>query len=304
MALADSVPGVSGGTIAFILGFYDKFINSLNSLVSTKSNKEEKLESLKFLIKIGIGWAVGLVLAVLFISSVFTTHIYKISSLFLGFIIFSLPLIFREEKAEIVGKYKNIIFAVIGILVVAAITYFNPATSGGTGTNLSLDNLNIGLIAYVFVVGAIAICAMILPGISGSTLLLIFGIYAPIMTAVKSVIKFDFSYLPIVIVFGLGVITGIVSIIRLLRYLLANHRSKVIYTIIGLMIGSLYAVVMGPTTLEIPEAPMGFGEFSILFFLLGGALILGLEQLKKVLGSRIIKGCYKMIDNLVTPFLV
>lgn len=283
MALADSVPGVSGGTIAFILGFYDKFINSLNSLVSTKSNKEEKLESLKFLIKIGIGWAVGMVLAVLFISSVFTTHIYKISSLFLGFIIFSLPLIFREEKAEIVGKYKNIVFAVIGILVVAAITYFNPATSGGTGTNLSLDNLNIGLIAYVFVVGAIAICAMILPGISGSTLLLIFGIYAPIMTAVKSVIKFDFSYLPIVIVFGLGVITGIVSIIRLLRYLLANHRSKVIYTIIGLMIGSLYAVVMGPTTLEIPEAPMGFGEFSILFFLLGGALILGLEQLKKVL---------------------
>lgn len=283
MALADSVPGVSGGTIAFILGFYDKFINSLNSLVSTKSNKEEKLESLKFLIKIGIGWAVGMVLAVLFISSVFTTHIYKISSLFLGFIIFSLPLIFREEKSEIVGKYKNIIFAVIGILVVAAITYFNPATSGGTGTNLSLDNLNIGLIAYVFVVGAIAICAMILPGISGSTLLLIFGIYAPIMTAVKSVIKFYFSYLPIVIVFGLGVITGIVSIIRLLRYLLANHRSKVIYTIIGLMIGSLYAVVMGPTTLEIPEAPMGFGEFSILFFLLGGALILGLEKLKKVL---------------------
>lgn len=285
MALADSVPGVSGGTIAFILGFYDKFINSLNSLVSTKSNKEEKLESLKFLIKIGIGWAVGMVLAVLFISSVFTTHIYKISSLFLGFIIFSLPLIFREEKSEIVGKYKNIIFAVIGILVVAAITYFNPATSGGTGTNLSLDNLNIGLIAYVFVVGAIAICAMILPGISGSTLLLIFGIYAPIMTAVKSVIKFDFSYLPIVIVFGLGVITGIVSIIRLLRYLLANHRSKVIYTIIGLMIGSLYAVVMGPTTLEIPEAPMGFGEFSILFFLLGGALILGLEKLKKVLDN-------------------
>lgn len=283
MALADSVPGVSGGTIAFILGFYDKFINSLNSLVSTKSNKEEKLESLKFLIKIGIGWTVGMVLAVLFISSVFTTHIYKISSLFLGFIIFSLPLIFREEKSEIVGKYKNIIFAVIGILVVAAITYFNPATSGGTGTNLSLDNLNIGLIAYVFVVGAIAICAMILPGISGSTLLLIFGIYAPIMTAVKSVIKFDFSYLPIVIVFGLGVITGIVSIIRLLRYLLANHRSKVIYTIIGLMIGSLYAVVMGPTTLEIPEAPMGFGEFSILFFLLGGGLILGLEKLKKVL---------------------
>ena len=283
MALADSVPGVSGGTIAFILGFYDKFINSLNSLVSTKSSKEEKIEALKFLVKIGIGWAVGMVLAVLFISSVFTTHIYKISSLFLGFIIFSLPLIIKEEKSEIIGKYKNIIFTLIGVLIVAAITYFNPATSGGTGINLSLDNLNIGLIAYVFIVGAIAICAMVLPGISGSTLLLIFGLYAPVMTAVKSVIKFDFSYLPIVIVFGLGVVTGIVSVIRLLRYLLANHRSKVIYTIIGLMIGSLYAVVMGPTTLEIPKLPMGFGEFSIIFFILGGALIVGLEKLKNVL---------------------
>lgn len=282
MALADSVPGVSGGTVAFILGFYDKFINSLNSLVSIKSSKDEKLDSLKFLIKIGIGWAVGMVLAVLFISSVFTSHIYNISSLFLGFIIFSLPLIFREEKSEILGKYKNIVFAVIGIVIVAAITYFNPATSGGAGINLSLDNLNIGLVAYVFIVGAVAICAMILPGISGSTLLLIFGLYAPVMTAVKSVIKFDFSYLPIVIIFGLGVITGIVSIIRLLRYLLENHRSKVIYTIIGLMIGSLYAVVMGPTTLEIPQAPMSFGTFSIVFFLIGGALILGLEKLKSV----------------------
>ena len=223
-----------------------------------------------------------MVLSVLILSSIFDSHIYSISSLFTGFIIVAIPLIIKQEKDSLVGKYKNIIFTLIGALIVGLITYFNPAGTNG-GMNLSLGSLNFGLGIFVFVAGLIAISAMVLPGISGSTLLLIFGIYAPIMTAVKSVIKFDFSYLPIVIVFGLGVITGIVSIIRLLRYLLANHRSKVIYTIIGLMIGSLYAVVMGPTTLEIPEAPMGFGEFSILFFLLGGALILGLEQLKKVL---------------------
>ena len=67
MALADSVPGVSGGTIAFILGFYDQFINSLNKLVS-KSSKEEKMEALHFLFKIGIGWAVGMVASVLFLA--------------------------------------------------------------------------------------------------------------------------------------------------------------------------------------------------------------------------------------------
>lgn len=278
MALADSVPGVSGGTIAFILGFYDDFINSLNSLVSKKGDKKK---AISFLIKLGIGWILGLGLSVLFLSKVFEEHIYSISSLFVGFIILAIPLIFKEEKESIVGKYKNIIFAIIGIAIVAAITYFNPA-SGGSGINLSLDNLNIGIIIYVFLVGMVAISAMVLPGISGSTLLLIFGLYAPVITAVKSVITFDFSYLPIVIIFGLGVITGIVSTIRLIRYLLNNYRSQMIYMILGLMIGSLYAVFMGPTTLENPMPAMGLDTFNIIFFAIGGLLIFGLEKLRGV----------------------
>ena len=77
MALADSVPGVSGGTVAFVLGFYDKFIGSLDALVAGK--KEEKIEGLRFLIKIGIGWVTGMVLSMLFIASIFESQIYKIS---------------------------------------------------------------------------------------------------------------------------------------------------------------------------------------------------------------------------------
>ena len=79
MALADSVPGVSGGTIAFILGFYDDFINSLNTLVS-KDPWEEKKKALIFLIKLGFGWIIGLGLSVVFLSSIFNDHIYAISS--------------------------------------------------------------------------------------------------------------------------------------------------------------------------------------------------------------------------------
>ena len=96
MALADSVPGVSGGTIAFIMGFYDKFINSLDALVY--GDKSKKIEALKFLIKLGIGWIVGMVLASLVLASLFEKNIYEISSLFLGFIILSIPLIIKEEK--------------------------------------------------------------------------------------------------------------------------------------------------------------------------------------------------------------
>lgn len=279
MALADSVPGVSGGTIAFIMGFYDKFINSLNDLMSPSIKMQEKKEALFFLIKLGVGWITGMVLSVLFLASIFDKHIYVISSLFIGFIIFSIPIIFREEKREIIGKYKNIIFLIIGVVIVVAISYFNPVGAGESG-GLSLDNLNIGLIIYIFVAGMIAISAMVLPGISGSTLLLIFGLYAPIITSVKSFITLDFSVLPILITFGLGVLTGIASTIKIIRYSLNNHRSKVVYLILGLMIGSIYPVFMGPTTLEVPQPAMDFSTFSIIFFLIGGVVILGLEKLK------------------------
>ena len=282
MALADSVPGVSGGTIAFILGFYDKFINSLDSLVFGK--KEEKKKAIKFLIKLGIGWIIGMILAVLVLTNLFQNQIDKVSSVFMGFIIFSIPLIIKEEKESLKGRYKNLIFTLIGIAVVAAVTYFNPMTGEGNVVNLS--NLNIGLCIYVFVSAMIAISAMVLPGISGSTLLLIFGLYIPIISAIKDLLHLNFSVLPILIIFGLGVITGIILVIRLIKIALKKYRSQTIYCIIGLMIGSLYAIVMGPTTLEIPKAPMSIGTFSIIFFILGGAIIFGLEKIKSVLEKR------------------
>lgn len=284
MALADSVPGVSGGTIAFILGFYDQFINSLNKLVS-KSSKEEKMEALQFLFKIGIGWAVGMVASVLFLASIFEEQIYSISSLFIGFIIFSIPLIIKAEKETIKGKYINSVWAVTGVLIVVALTVFNPA-SGGQGIDVSFGNLTIGLSLYVFVAGMIAISAMVLPGISGSTLLLIFGLYTAIISAIKEVLSLNFSYLPVLLVFGVGVIVGILSTIKLIRHFLETARPQMIYLILGLMIGSLYAVIMGPTTLEVPKAPMSWDTFSILFFIVGGVIIIGLEQFSKFIEKK------------------
>ena len=277
MALADSVPGVSGGTIAFILGFYDKFIGSLDDLVT--GNKEKKIGAIKFLIKIGIGWICGFILAVLFLSRVFTSHIYSVSSMFIGFILFALPIIISEEKESLKGKYINIIYTLIGIVLVAMITYFNP--SNGQGMNVSVDKLSAGLMIYVFICGMIAISAMVLPGISGSTLLLIFGLYAPIVNAVKEVLHFNFKYIPVTVIFGVGVLVGIVSVIKLVKIALEKFRSQTVYCIIGLMLGSIYAVFMGPTSLEIPKPAMNFSTFSFIFFILGGAFIIGLQMLKR-----------------------
>lgn len=261
MALADSVPGVSGGTVAFVLGFYDKFINSINTLIS---RKEDKKEAIKFLIKLGIGWVIGMAIASLVLSNLFETHIYQVSSLFIGFTIFAIPLIIKAEKENVKGKYKNLIFTIIGIVVVSAITYFNPQT--GSGANIDITNLNPGLALYVFIAGMIAISAMILPGISGSTLLLIFGLYIPIITGIKETLHFNLSYIPVLFMFGLGVLTGIALIIKIVKKALEKYRSQTIYLIIGLMIGSIYAIIMGATTLKVPQAPLSFKTFNIICF--------------------------------------
>ena len=282
MALADSVPGVSGGTIAFILGFYDKFINSLDKLVY--GNKLEKKESLKFLIKLGIGWVIGMGSAILVLTKLFESNIYEVSSLFLGMIILSIPLIIKTEKECLKGKYYNLIFMILGILVVSLITYFNPMS--GEEKIINITNLNLGLSIYIFIAAMFAISAMVLPGISGSTLLLIFGLYIPVLSAIKEVMKFHFNYLPVVIIFGIGVLVGIILIIKLVKIALEKYRSQTVYCIIGLMIGSLYAIVMGPTTLEIPHKYLTFETFNILFFIIGILIIIGLEKLKKFLEKR------------------
>ena len=281
MALADSVPGVSGGTIAFILGFYDDFVNSLNNLIS--GNKVGRINAFKFLSKIGIGWASGLILSVLFITNIFEKNIYEISSLFLGFIISSIPLIIKSEKKTLINNKKHIIFLIIGTLIVALMTYFNPVSSTGQSFSIKLDNLSPIFTLYIFISGLIAISAMVLPGISGSTILLIFGLYAPILNGVKEILKLNFEYLPGVLIFGFGVIIGILLTVRVVRYLLKTFRSQTIYCIIGLMMGSIYSVIMGPTSLEIPKEPMSISTFSIAFFVIGCVLVPALEKLKSVL---------------------
>lgn len=275
MALADSVPGVSGGTIAFLLGFYDNFVGSLDDLIS--GTKEKRFSAVKYLIKLGIGWAIGFGLAVLILANVFETHIYQISSLFMGFIAFAIPVVMMEEKSCLKEKISRIFFVFIGMALVSAITYFNPV---GGGNGMDLSNPNILTFVYVFVCGAIAICAMILPRISGSTLLLIFGIYLLIVTAIKDILHFNFHSLPIMIAFGLGVITGVISIIKIIRKALEKHRAATVYLIIGLMLGSLYAIVMGPTTLDTPQPALSFPTFSFVFFIIGGAVIMGMQAMK------------------------
>ena len=282
MALADSVPGVSGGTIAFLLGFYDKFIGSLNSLIS--GTKEERIDGIKFLIKIGIGWVVGFCMAILFITSVFDSHIYEISSLFIGFILFALPIIIIEEKDTIKGRYLSMIYVVFGALLVCGITYLSGSTMND-GINLVAGKFSVVTGVLLILSGVVAISAMVLPGISGSTVLMIFGLYIPITNAVKDVLHLELEYVPALFLFGIGVISGALLVVKFIRKALESFRPQTIYFILGMMLGSVYSIINGATTLDEPKEALSLSTFSIVFFIIGGIIIIGLQLLKLVVSK-------------------
>lgn len=276
MAFADSVPGISGGTIAFILGFYDKFINSLNDIIS--GNLSQKKQAIFFLLKLLLGWVIGFSISVVILGNIFNSHIYQLCSLFIGFSIFAIPLIVKEENKSIKGNYKNIVFTFIGIGIVSLITYFNSVS---VDSAINISNMGIGIGIYIFISAMVAISAMVVPGISGSTILLILGLYIPIINSIKEILSFNFAVVPQLIIFGLGILTGIVTVIKFIKNALEKRRSEIIYLIIGLMIGSVYAIIMGPTTLDVPKPAMDINSFSVIWFIVGGLILYLIDFTKR-----------------------
>lgn len=276
MALADSVPGVSGGTVAFIMGFYDKFIGSVNGLVF--GDIKEKKKSAVYIAKLGAGWLTGMLLAVIALSAMFESHIYVVSSIFIGFIAGAIPLIINEERESLKDIVKGIAFCFIGALLVILITFAN-GKSGNVSMDLSI--FSIVLAFKLFFIGMIAISAMFLPGISGSTLLLIFGAYIPVITAIRGVLSFKLSYIPSLCFFGCGVIAGAVLVVKLIKYCLDKFRTQTVYMIIGMMLGSFYAIVMGPVTLKDAQPPLSIQRFNIAAAIAGIILVLGMQMVKK-----------------------
>ena len=195
----------------------------------------------------------------------------------LGFIIPSIFIIAKEEFPVIKGKLRHIPFVIIGIGVVAALTYFNGKISV---MSLDLSRFSLGAALYLFIAGAVAITAMFLPGISGSTVLLIFGAYLPVINGVKEILHLNLKVIPMIFVFGLGIIFGALVSVKGIQKSLEKYRSQTVMLIIGMLIGSLYAIASGPTTVSPSNAMLGAGNFSVLFFIIGIALIAALELLK------------------------
>jgi len=275
MALADSVPGVSGGTVAFIMGFYDRFINALHDLFGR--DNAVRRTALLYLLKLGAGWIVGMALCVSLLADLFASHIYFMSSLFLGLTVSSVPFVALAEKSAL-RRWQFVPFGLLGAALVVSLTMLR-ANSG----LLTVDMTNIQALdaVYLFLAGAVAITAMVLPGISGSSILLIAGVYLPVIQAIRQLLHLDLRVVPGLMALGLGVIAGVALSIRAIRTALQKYRSAMIWFILGLMLGALYAIAMGPASLQTPQPPLSAATFRPLAFLLGVGLLVGLELLRR-----------------------
>ncbi len=281
MALADSVPGVSGGTIAFILGFYERLLDSIHGLF--RGTHDERRDAIRYLVKLGCGWLVGMAVAMTVLAAVLNSGIYLLCSAFLGLTLASIPFIVNQERATMRGHWGCLVFTVIGAAVVVGITLMRQSMGE---VSLDLSALSLVQYLYVFVAGMVAISAMILPGISGSTLLLIFGVYAPTVMGIHQLMSGQLAVLPAILVLALGAVCGLALAIGVVRKALERFRPAMMYLIVGLMIGSLFAITMGPTTLSSAQPALSFSTFNVLAFIAGVGVLLALEAMRRSVEHR------------------
>ncbi len=289
MGMADVVPGVSGGTIAFISGIYEELLNSISninlSLLKTLKNKgfKQVWKQLNgnFLASLLLGIAISVVSLAKLISWLLIHQPILLWSFFFGLVLASIVYIAKQ-----ITKWNilSIVLILIGTLGAYQITILPPLVS----TNITP--------LFLFISGALAICAMILPGISGSFILVLLGAYKPIIEAIKT---FDFkTILPV----GVGAVIGLLSFSKLLKYLFNNYKNQTLTVLTGFIVGSLNKIwpwkeVLTYTTNSHGEkvpfndrsvSPFTYQEiynadpqllYAIILALLGFVLILVLEKL-------------------------
>ncbi|EEV78233.1 membrane protein [Staphylococcus aureus M0869] len=239
MGTSDLVPGVSGGTIALLLGIYNQFIASISGIFSRRF-----WPSFTFLIPI----IIGMLLAMGSLSNLFnyllSQHHIPTMFFFGGLIIGIVPYLLKISNYKTSFTTKHYMMVIAGIAILIVITLMNNGDKHA-GETLTLST---GLIIKYFIAGMCASSAMLLPGISGSFMLLVFGVYGTVMLAISEVVKLNFTGLPILLAVGFGALAGFIISSKIIQYFLTHHKLMTFALIIGFVVGSLFAVFPGLPT--------------------------------------------------------
>ena len=245
MGIANVIPGVSGGTIALILGIYEKFIGAISHILTNLK------ENLKFLIPI----AIGMVLSIITVSRVidYSYDHFPVPTclFFVGLVLGGIPMLLEKVKGKKASKKKInylvflITFSIVMLMACAELIFNLDMT-------VNLNNMNILGYILLFGVGLIAAATMIVPGVSGSLVLMMLGYYYPILELIKKITQFEnlFQNLIVAGVFGIGVLVGIVGASKIIEYLFKKYEIATYFGVLGFIFASVLAIPIS-TYLEV-----------------------------------------------------
>jgi putative membrane protein len=278
MGMAELIPGVSGGTIAFIMGIYETLLNTIKAvngtaiklLTSRKFGALAEHMNLRFLVALGVGTLAAFVLLSRFLKGMIDTQPTFLFAFFGGLVLGSIWLVGKKLP------FNPVI--VIAVIVGAVFAFWLVGLQDLT--NVSHDPLTL------FFSGMVAIMAMILPGVSGSYVLTVLGQYHHVLGAVADFTKNPGENIVILGSVALGCIVGLLSVARLISYALKNHTNITLAVLTGLMIGSLRTIVNNVTNGTVKTAEtLGIAEFGagqwvivVACVVVGLALVITLER--------------------------
>ena len=236
MGIANVIPGVSGGTIAIILGIYEDFIGAISNIF--KDLKKNFL----FLLPIAIGMGLAIVTTSKVVGYSYDHFPLPTILFFVGLVFGGIPMLLKNVKGKKESKHvSNYIIATLTFaLVIFMATYKLIFSMNGEVSFESMDMLGYVLL---FVVGIIAAATMVVPGVSGSLVLMILGYYYPIINTINGVLKDDILHNVMVLgIFGVGIVVGILSISKLLEYLFKKYKIKTYFGVLGFVFASIIAI--------------------------------------------------------------
>lgn len=229
IGIANAIPGVSGGTMAVILNIYDKIMYSI-SLKNIKNN-------LKFLIPLALGAILGIFALSNVIVQAMENYPVILNFCFIGLVIGSIPALYKKAKGNKIN-IRNWIFFALALALMIFLTIINPEATA----NKSLEEfggISIHFCLWLFFTAAVSMIAMILPGLSGSLIFLLFGTYAVVM---ESIATFNIVLIGVI---GLGILTGGFLGVKVIKNMLRFHPQALYMAILGLMIGSIIIIWPG-----------------------------------------------------------
>lgn len=273
IGIANIIPGVSGGTMMVSMGIYDQLIHCVTHLFS------DFKKSFQFLLPIGIGIVLALAILAKLFDYLLLNWPIPTNMAFCGLIAGSLPSIFKQVK----GKKITLSMAICALL------FFMVVVGGAligesSGSQSVVLSTSIGGLFMLFLVGVIAAATMVIPGVSGSMILMLLGYYEPIINLVSesidSLIHFDFSLLghciALAIPFGVGVILGVFAIAKLIEWILERWETQTYWAIIGLIVASPIAILINTDWSRFSLAQLGIGFLSCM---LGSFIALKLSEI-------------------------